>query len=1013
VEALEDRTLPAALPIDTTTILLANSAVDENQYAGALVGLFSPHLPGATGYTGIQLVAGGGDTGNAFFSVGGNQLRTKQSFNFEVQSSFSIRVKALSSNGVSSEENFTISIKNVNEAPVTPSIDNTAIDENSAGGTLVGTLSAADPDAGDSVKFSLTNSADGKFKINGSKIKVANGAVLDFEQQKSFYIRVRATDKAGLFTENSFVITLNNVNEAPDKLVLNGTTIQENSPTNQYVGWIDTRDPDGNPAPTLSLVNDAGGRFKINGTNLVVNDASKIDFESNTSHNVKIRATDAGGKFLDKTFTIKVTNANEAPTNINLSNAFIAMPAANGAVVGNLTASDPDAGATFQYILSNNAGGKFQITGNQLKITTSQSFKGDPQPSYDIKILVLDQFGQSFEKAFKITVDNAAQVPPNQAPDSIALNGNSIVENSPSGQYVGYVSAHDPDSFVAPILSLIDSADGRFRLDGSNLVVDDASKIDFEKGTSHNVTIRATDAGGKFLDKVFTINVVNQNEAPTGIDLSNAAIVLPAADGATVGTLSANDPDAGTIFTYILTNNAGGKFKITGNILQITSTDSFRYDVQPTYDVTVMVQDQLGLNFEKTFTISVDHPAAAAAAAANKAPNDITLSNNSIIENSPDGQFVAYVSAADPDSFDAPSLSLVDNAGGRFRFEGSNLVVNNPALLDIETTASHQITVRATDAKGDIYDETFTINVVNQNEAPTGIGLSNSFVILPAAGSLVGDLTATDPDAGTTLQFVLTNNAGGKFKLIGNQLHLSGAAAFTYDVHPTYDIKVLVLDQAGLGFEKTFTITVTDLTPPPVNLAPNSITISKNSIAENGANGNYVAYIAATDPDSYVEPVLTLIDDAGGRFIIVGHDLLVNDPALIDFEANASHQVTIRATAAGGKFFDKVFTINVTDVNEKPTDISLSNNSIAWGFNAGAQVGTLSATDPDAFATFQFVLTNNSSGRFTLSGNKLLVSAPSNFIWDLQTSYTIRVMVIDQFGQPFEKEFTINITGLV
>ncbi|MCE9533887.1 MAG: cadherin repeat domain-containing protein, partial [Planctomycetes bacterium] len=856
LETLEDRTLPSAvLPFDTATILLGNSAIDENQYAGALVGQFTQHLPGASGYTSFSLVSGAGSTDNGSFSIGGNQLRTTQKFNFEAQSTFSVRVHASATNGVTSDEVFTITVRDLNEAPSNPLLDNAKVNENSTGGTLVGVLSATDPDAGNSVTFTLPNSASGKFQINGNRLEVANNAALDFEKQKTLYVRVRATDGAGLWSEQGFTISLNNLNEAPDKLTLNGSTVRENSPTGTYVGWISTSDPDG-PVPTLSLADDAGGRFKISGSNLVVNDGSLLDFETNASHQVTIRATDALGLQLDKTYTINVANVNEAPTDITLSNAFIAMPAAAGAVVGQLGGSDPDANSTLKFILTNNAGGKFQVSGNELKITNSNSFKYDPKPSYDISVMVQDQFGLTFQKTFTITVENAAQVPVNQPPTNIILSNDSVVENSPDGAYVAYVSAIDPDSFIAPTLSLVDDAGGRFRFDGTNLVVNDPKLIDFETDSSHQVTIRATDNLGLDFDKTFTIKILNQNEAPEDLSLSNDFIVLPAANGAEVGQLSASDPDAGTTFQYILTDNAGGKFQIVGDRLQITNSDSFKWDQQPTYDIHVMVLDQFGLNYEKTFTISVEHPVVVNTLG-NQAPTDIVLSANSVVENSPDGSFVAYVSAVDADSFIAPTLSLVDDAGGRFRFDGSNLVVNDPSLIDFETNSSHQVTIRATDNLGLDFDKTFTINVVNQNEAPTDITLSNAFIALPAGpGAPVGILGASDPDAGTTFQFILTDNAGGKFQIVGNQLRITNADQFKWDAQPTYDIHVLVLDQFGLGFEKSFTITVDNAAQVPANQAPNQITLSGNTISENSPDGAYVAYVSSVDPDSYVAPTL-------------------------------------------------------------------------------------------------------------------------------------------------------------
>ena len=50
-------------------------------------------------------------------------------------------------------------------------------------------------------------------------------------------------------------------------------------------------------------------------------------------------------------------------------------------------------------------------------------------------------------------------------------------------------------------------------------------------------------------------------------------------------------------------------------------------------------------------------------------------------------------------------------------------------LLDYESATSHSVTVRVTDAGGLTYDETFTINLTNVNEAPSSTGQESNTVI--------------------------------------------------------------------------------------------------------------------------------------------------------------------------------------------------------------------------------------------------------------------------------------------
>jgi Ca2+-binding RTX toxin-like protein len=97
------------------------------------------------------------------------------------------------------------------------------------------------------------------------------------------------------------------------------------------------------------------------------------------------------------------------------------------------------------------------------------------------------------------------------------------------------------------------------------------------------------------------------------------------------------------------------------------------------------------------------------------APTDIALSAGSIAENSANATVVGALSRTDANSAlgDTATFTLLNSAGGRFAISGANLVVANGKLLDFESGASHQVTVRVTDAKGLAYDEVVTVNVAN------------------------------------------------------------------------------------------------------------------------------------------------------------------------------------------------------------------------------------------------------------------------------------------------------------
>ncbi len=108
-------------------------------------------------------------------------------------------------------------------------------------------------------------------------------------------------------------------------------------------------------------------------------------------------------------------------------------------------------------------------------------------------------------------------------------------------------------------------------------------------------------------------------------------------------------------------------------------------------------------------------------------------------------------------------------------------------------------------------------------------------------------------------------------------------------------------------------------------------------------------------------------------------------------------------------------TLNLTGFsNHAPTDISLSNSSVAENAVANTVVGALSSTDPDAGNTFAYSLVDTGTypdnASFNISGSSLRTSAVFNF--EAKSSYTIRVRTTDQGTLTFDKNFTINVTNV-
>lgn len=207
----------------------------------------------------------------------------------------------------------------VNTPPTDIALSNNSVAENASNTTVVGALTATDPTPGETLTFSMVVSGGGRFGVDGTNLVVADGSMLNFESNTSHSITVRVTDSAGNAYDEAFTINVTDVNEAATLISLTPNIESENTSNNALVGSLSSNDPDAGETETFELLNDAGGRFVQDGLQIRIADASLIDFESLTSHQISVRVTDSAAHVLEQLVTINITDFNYTPTDIGLS----------------------------------------------------------------------------------------------------------------------------------------------------------------------------------------------------------------------------------------------------------------------------------------------------------------------------------------------------------------------------------------------------------------------------------------------------------------------------------------------------------------------------------------------------------------------------------------------------------------------------------------------------------------------------------------------------------------------
>jgi len=829
-------------------------------------------------------------------------------------------------------------------------------------------------------------------------------------------------------------VTVSAVNDAPTNLALSANSVAENAANGTVIGTVTGTDPDAGDTKTYSFTDSAGGRFTINSSTgvITVADGSLLNYEAATSHPVTVRVTDSGGLTYDQSFTIQLTDVNEAAPTITSNGGGATASISLGeniAAVTTVTATDGDTRQTLTYSISGGAdASKFTIDSNtgSLSFTNAPNFEAPTDSGanniYDVTVRVSDNNGGTDMQAIAVTVRNV-----NEAPTDLALSANTVVENAPNGTVVGTITGTDSDSGDSKSYTFTNSAGGRFAINRTTgvITVANGTLLNYEAATSHAVTVRVTDRAGLTYDETFTIAVTNVNEAPVG---TNATVTIneDTSHTVTVANLGFSDVDAGDSLSAVRIDTLPTAGSLTLSGIAVTAGQVVSVaDVTAGNLVFTPAVNANGTGYARfTFSVRDSNTAYDAApntltinvTAVNDAPTDLALSANTVAENAANRTVVGTVTGTDPDIGDTKTYSFVDNAGGRFAINSSTgvITVANSILLNYEAATSHNVTVRVTDRGGLTYNETFTINLSNANEAPTNIVLAGNTVAENSpTGTVVGAASTTDPDAGDRHTYSLTNNAGGRFSIDGTtgQITVANGSLLNYDVAASHTITVRTTDLGGLARSQTFTINLTN-----INEAPTDLALSASRVAENATNGTVVGTVSGTDPDSGDTKSYSLIDNAGGRFAInAGTGVItVANGSLLDYEAATAHSVIVRVTDAGGLTYDETFSITVTNVNEAPTDLTLSANTVPENAANGTVVGTVTGTDPDIGDTKTYSLTNNAGGRFAInSGTGAITVANSTLLnYEAATSHNVTVRVTDRAGLTYNETFTILVTNV-
>lgn len=693
-----------------------------------------------------------------------------------------------------------------NSPPTDITLSNNQLQEGSAAGTTVGTLSTTDADDGETFNYALiagdgsTNNA--AFTIDGNNLNMSQ--VIDFEDNPSLAVRISATDSRGASVQKAFTIEVANTNDAPTALDLSNATLQENTPSGALIGEFTVTDEDENEEYEFVFVegadDDDNDKFNIVTNDLRLNAA--VDFETQNTFEIRVQAMSDEGGLITETFEINITNVNEAPSGLAVDGLQLSENIAVGTEIATLSATDEDAGEAFTYSLvgtTNPDHAAFSISGDKL-ITVAQ-INFEEQSVYDLNLRVTDSGDNTKDVNFEFRV-----LDENDGPTAIRIDKLTIQENLSAGLLVGQLSTVDEDDGDQHTYSLVagdgDSDNSLFLISGNQLLTN--STLDFETNASHTVRVQSSD-GALATASAFELSVINTNDDPTGLTLDNQSVDENSGVGTLIGTFTLEDVDiARAVYIMIPGANDNASFVING--AELLTAESFDFETDQSYNIDIQASDGNGGLIVRRFVISINDM--------NDGPTALLFSGSTISEEAPIGMVLGELTTVDADAGEEFVYAL-ENHTDIFAIEGNQVVTI--AALEFDDAAAYDLRITTTD-KGDASIlQSFpiaVIEVIPPNNPPVIGDFEFSVSESITANTVIGTVSGSDPDGdsiGYRLQPGFDNEA---FNFDGITGIITLNNTLDYERQSSYELTVVVVDADGATDEGRVLILIQDEIEP-------------------------------------------------------------------------------------------------------------------------------------------------------------------------------------------------------
>ena len=754
-----------------------------------------------------------------------------------------------------------------------------------------------------------------------------------------------------------------------------------------------------------------------------------LDRESVDRYELTVVVTDNGSPPLFSTVnvTISILDANDEPPTFSQPSYTISVnessPIGTTVFSADGEATDADLGSNAELTFSlAEPSTDFAISPDgTVTVVTSLDFE-----SQQLHSLVVRASDGGSPSLVGIAVLNINVLDQDDLPVEFVLDSfvAGTFEDSVSGTVVLTVLARDPDTVQDnPITYSIQQASEiplPFSVDSQSGAISVAGLLDRETVPMYLFTVLASNTPGVSASATVMIDVLDVNDITpqfTGdLQFQLSESLTP---GFVIGRVSVSDGDEGSSGEIALFALEGAPSSVeidpfNGTLLLVGTLDF--EDVQEyVFNVTATDGGSSPLTGQAEVTVSITD------VNDNTPRFSMSAYQTVVSENAPIGLMIFTVAASDLDSGTNGAISFtlaqqsaefaIDSQSGEVSTLARLLIRNYTILLAARDEGSPSLTSMAS----------LVVVVTDANERPTFTQESYSAVIPEdrALGSLVLQVTATDPDSGINAELSYSIDQQDQFSIDESTGRITVSQLLDFELQETYTVSVYASDN-GLPSLNTSALVRIQLTDANDNAPIFSASSYNASIPENTPTSTTFLVVSATDLDSSTNAAITysiLQDSSFGSVAIDTQSGAIFLIEALDYESLREVQLVIQARDGGSSFRTSTVpvTVSITDVDDNSPVFSQSTPylmSVGEELGSGAAVISVQASDSDEGenAIIQYILTNSTDLPFDigLSTGDIFVAGPG-LDRELESEYSLTV----EASNPFSPLFTATALVLV